>query len=91
MSQYLTYCSSTPDTSVNAMASTQKEESAIVAQACFFVLLFLRVAWFACRVWMSTVRDVVRVLHVRSAKIKTTKLFSEWPVLNFCAIEIFPL
>ena len=34
MSQYLTYCSSTPDTSVNAMASTQKEESAIVAQAC---------------------------------------------------------
>ena len=33
MSQYLTHCSA-PDIFGNAMASTQKEESAIVAQAC---------------------------------------------------------
>ena len=49
----------------NVMASTQKENSAVVAAGCFFTLSFLRVARFACGVWPSTGKGAVRA-RIRS-------------------------
>ena len=57
-----------------AKASIQKEDLAVVAQACFFAS---SLRWFVCGGWPSTGRGVVRTSHIYSTKIKTAKISSE--------------
>ena len=66
MSQYLTHCSG-PDTFGNVMVSTQKEESAIVAQAC------LCSGQNATRIFNSVLRVVTAVKSFEAIELSCLK------------------
>ena len=90
MCRFLARCCSL-DTFVIAKASTQKENWAVVVQACFFASSF-SVLRFTYEVWTSTGRGVVSVSRIR--EIETAKISSEESGRFFgkiCTSENFPL
>ena len=78
-----------PDTFVIAKASTQKEDWAIVAQACFFTSLLSVSSICMCGVaihWQA--RGVVSTSCTCSAKIKTAKISPNFaPAKISCYIQ----
>ena len=82
---------SSPDTFVNAMDSTQKDDSAIVTPACSFASSFLWVTKSRGNQWVGMVFQASRI---HSSKIETTKITFDGPEgfsAKFCTIESFPL